>query len=293
MTNQTTLASVATSPAPLRARIRFAPLGMFRAPDMQRHAKRGRETIALDDAEANATLRSIDSAPCVWRDECDSYRHSEWQGRDEGFAPIVARIGNARRAADGTREGAFIAGYRELECGYVVLDVARVFWAEVNDSSPDTSEVAHAAHAMARRAAEREAEYQEGWQCGREAADALNQAADERSQAIAKSALHRAAMRERIAYARSAARASWLGHLAPHVWRDAMREARAERDARRVILESGREDWRDAMRAAEDAAPLSLSRLRVILHSQDYGCQLVAGFASGFWESVNCLGGSR
>jgi hypothetical protein len=181
------------------------------------------------------------------------YRATDWSGP---LVPHTARIGTARRdARTGERFGIWLSGYLETDSGYFVLD--RVHTGEC-DSVPDDAR--RAADDAARRAAEDEAEYQDGWQHGREARDAIDDAAKDLGEAIDAARKYRRETREAVAAARSAMRGARTGFIPPGVWRAEIARARAAKEARVATIAEARKAWAAAWDAAREACPVTLGR---------------------------------
>jgi hypothetical protein len=214
------------------------------------------DSIVVEEShESDIGLRDVQEAVVRFsRSQAEVYHADPDCGGGQEFRPVVARIGTARRSSAVKRRhrvtdpvGYWLAGYRE-DGGYIVLD--RTLYAGECDAAPE--DAAYAAHDLARTAAEREAEYENGWSRGAQAREELGAAHD--------------ALGDALDYVSDLRRAEY--HLAQS--RRTLRTAGADdeycasnialvqrviRDKRARAIQDARAAWQSACATWSDAAP--------------------------------------
>jgi len=260
------------------------PFGMFRDGDYKRRhtAGRGRPSRFMEREEAESMLRMITSAedrraPRVY--------HADPDHCGAAYSPHVARIGTARRdVTNGAAFGLWVALAREEESGEggFIAELGDVFSGDCEEAPRDAI---RAAHRLAEGLAESEADYQSGWRDGGACAEELNAAQDSLSAEVAKARTLRERERRLIA---DAARLAMLADdesirgIVAHLRADAAQC----REDRAALCDAAREEWRDAMRKAENDSPVSLARLAALYsQSGDEAGNYRVGFAHGFRDS--------
>jgi hypothetical protein len=219
--------------------------------------QRGAEWSTKGDG--SAFFREVRSAERVgWRDP-GYYRATEWEDKDEGRHPKIARVRHGR-------DTWWIAGY----------EIPASEWSTWDIDSPygDESEASRAAHDMARKAAEKEWEYQEGWQAGLAAREALAEALAEARNAIGKARIMREAARTALRRALAQREGEAAGFVPPDVLAEGRRLYREALMRSRELAEWACEVREEAWRKVRQDRPC---RGRSATYESDPG-------PAGFWE---------